>query len=278
MVTETFFDRLGLPVTSDRRDALDRVLRTAHEAWPSFGVSDEAFIDHLTKHAGEAAVADAFLASVHAGDLYMACAVSRHDRTALAAFEGTFMVRVPDYVLRLRTSSDVIDEVMQTLRERLILGPSPKIAEYSGKGALGGWLRVVAVRTALNHLRSIGRPMASSIEDIDVGSDPELMYIKERANRILTEAFTRVLAAIEPNERAMLRLHYIDGLTIDRLAESYKVPRSTIHRRLMAVRQQLLDATISALREERRMTPSTIASVIRLARSQLQVTISRWLE
>jgi DNA-directed RNA polymerase specialized sigma24 family protein len=48
------------------------------------------------------------------------------------------------------------------LCERLIMGG--KIGDYSGKGALGGWLRVSAVRTALNHLRTVDPAL-------DVGDD-----------------------------------------------------------------------------------------------------------
>jgi hypothetical protein len=41
------------------------------------------------------------------------------------------------------------DELRQTLRVRLLAGPSPKIASYKGSGPLSGWVRVVATRIAL---------------------------------------------------------------------------------------------------------------------------------
>ena len=50
---------------------------------------------------------------------------------------------------RIDSSSQFVDEVKQGLRERLLVGPPPRIAEYSGSGPLGGWLRVVSVRLAI---------------------------------------------------------------------------------------------------------------------------------
>ena len=62
---------------------------------------------------------------------------------------------------------------------------------------------------------------------------------------------------------------------MDQLAHLYKTPRSTIARRVAEARQQVLQSTEALLRDERRLTPSAVASVIRQARSQLDVTITR---
>jgi RNA polymerase sigma-70 factor (ECF subfamily) len=64
-------------------------------------------------------------------------------------------------------SPDFADEVVQVLLERLLVsrpGEAPTIADYSGRGALGGWLRIVAVRTCYN-LRC--NRDAQPVEDID---------------------------------------------------------------------------------------------------------------
>ena len=269
-----FGDRTGLEVAEER---LAQLLTQGREAWPKVTVAPETFIEHLAVHARTAAALDA----VHASDLYLACAVCQHDRAALAYFEAQFMARVPDYVLRVRVGREVIDEVQQKLREHLIMGRDdapPKLAEYSGKGALGGWLRVTAVRTALNHLRSSGPATVDLGEEISLAGDPELAYVKEHAKDLFADAFKRVLVGLDANERTILRLHYIEGLTMDQLARLYKTPRSTIARRVAEARQAIVVATEALLRDERRLSPSAVASVIRQARSQLEVTITRLLE
>ena len=156
-------------------EKLNALVAVGREAWPRVAIAPEDFVAHLARHADGLA----FLEVVHASNLYLASAVLRHDRAALAYFEDHFMARVSDFVLRVRVGRDVVEDMKQKLRERLILGRlaeaegekiKPKIAEYSGKGALGGWLRVAAVRTALNHLRSV-TPTEEVREEIAHGTN-----------------------------------------------------------------------------------------------------------
>ena len=112
-------------------------------------------------------------------------------------------------------------------------------------------------------------------DEISAAGDPELSYVKEHSRDLFADAFKRVLDKLDANERTILRLHYIDGLTMDQLAHLYKTPRSTVARRVAEARQQVLASTEDLLREERRLSPSAVASVIRQARSQVQVTITR---
>jgi RNA polymerase sigma-70 factor (ECF subfamily) len=268
-----FAERTGLDVTED---ALAALVAAGRAAWPNITVAPETFIEHLALHAKTKEA----LAAVHASDLYLACAVCQRDRAALAYFEDHFMARVPDYVLRIRVGREIVDEVQQKLRERLLMGEdgkTPKIAEYSGKGALGGWLRVAAVRTTLNHVRSAGPKTEALGGEMSLAADPELAYVKEHAHDLFADAFKRVLGGLDAAERTILRLHYIEGLTMDQLAHLYKTPRSTIARRVGEARKQILVATETLLRDERRLSPSSVASVIRQAKSRLEVTITRLL-
>lgn len=255
----------------------------ARAAWPKITLDAEIFVAHLARHARSSSDPSAFVDTVHASDLYLACGVCHHDRAALAYFEEHFVARIPEYAMRVRASRDVVEEVQQKLREHLIVGSvaaeagaarTPKIAEYSGKGALGGWLRVTAVRTTLNHLRAAGPATEGLGEELALGNDPELAYVHAHAHVLFADAFKRVLAGLEPAERTILRLHYIDGLTMDQLAHLYKIPRSTIARRVAAARQQIMQATESLLRDERRLSASSVASIIRQAQSRLQVTFT----
>jgi RNA polymerase sigma-70 factor (ECF subfamily) len=248
-------------------DRLAAIVTKARSAWPKLAIAEETFVAHLEERAS------AFLDKVHGEDLYLACGVLHRDRAALTYFEDHFMARVSDYVLRVRAGREVVDEVKQVLRERLIMGG--KIGDYSGKGALGGWLRVSAVRTALNHLRTVDPSSTELGEEISAAGDPELSYVKEHARDLFAGAFKRVLEELDANQRTILRLHYIDGLTMDQLAHLYNPPRSTIARRVAEARQRVLASTEDLLRKEQRLSPSAIASVIRQARSQVRVTITR---
>jgi RNA polymerase sigma-70 factor (ECF subfamily) len=130
------------------------------------------------------------------------------------------------------------DEVRQELRDKLFTSPDgePKIAEYTGRGALGGWVRVSALRIALNLRRSAKRAAAvneraaSMEEALMSGSSPELAYLKERYRAVFTEALEAAVASLSDRDRALLRLYHVDGLSLEAMAALYRVHLSTVSR------------------------------------------------
>ena len=71
---------------------------------------------------------------------------------------------------------------------------------------------------------------------------------------------------------------YRTVMTMDQLARAFQTPRSTIARRVAEARTAILESTEALLREDKKLSPSAVASVIRQARSQLHVTLSRVLK
>src|SRR5262245_35046638 len=122
-------------------------------AWSGVRVEEATFAAFVRERAGE----DADLAALHGADLYLACACAAGDPAALAAFEARYMADVPSFLARVEHASAVIEDVSQLVRERLFVaadGKRPKILDYSGRGSLGSWLRVVTLRVAMNRRRA----------------------------------------------------------------------------------------------------------------------------
>src|SRR5688572_33291625 len=93
-------------------------------------------------------------AEVDSEDVALAQACAAGDPAALATFEQRCLGAPLDRVLmRLGATSAEIDEVKQQLRLKLLVAEpdrKPRITEYSGRGALEAWVRVVAVRAFLD--------------------------------------------------------------------------------------------------------------------------------
>ncbi len=73
------------------------------------------------------------------------------------------------------------------------------------------------------------------------------------------------------------RLHHLDGLTIDELSALKRVHRSTIARRIARCCELLATNTHARLVERLGLPPSQVDSVMRLVRSQLELSLERWL-
>ena len=149
------------------------------------------------------------------------------------------------------------------------------IAVYSGRGELGSWLRVVSIRTA-QRLRRRNLPAGLATDRAEQpwrDADPERDYLKLRYGAAYEEAFHAALASLSNRERLCLRLHYADGLDIDRIGRLYKIHRSTVARRLAEYRRKLRESMQQSLRKRLNLTDSEYESVLSLVRSQLVVSL-----
>jgi RNA polymerase sigma-70 factor (ECF subfamily) len=90
-------------------------------------------------------------------ELYLCCACLAGSAAAVAEIDRRFIRDSARALGRFGSNPQARDEALQLAREKLFAsapGSPPKLAQYSGRGALGGWIRVVVVRTALNTQRS----------------------------------------------------------------------------------------------------------------------------
>jgi RNA polymerase sigma-70 factor (ECF subfamily) len=266
-----FVDRPGLAAL------LAKVCDEARAAWPTLAFDEPRFLRHLAGALPDLNV----LAQVHAGDLYLACACAAGDRVAAALFHDHFLTEVPRFVSHLVMDSAAVEDLKQDLVARLLTsldGERPRIGEYAGRGPLGGWLRVAAVHAALNQRRAEGRQLAREAVDAEPAAtaDPELDFLKVQYRAHFRTAFEATIRALDPEQRSVMRLHHLDGLTLEEIAELYRISRATAARWLAATRRQIMEETRRLLARDH-TGPDELESVLRLIRSQLDVSIGRLL-
>jgi RNA polymerase sigma-70 factor (ECF subfamily) len=220
-----------------------------------------------------------WLAKAKLEDLYLASACCEGSNAALAVFEREHISRIPDYLARLRPTSDFVDEVMQIVRERIFVGRngrSPRIGEYSGKGALGGWVRVLAMRAAID-LQRVRTEMpidsvSASVATTSTGAEAD--YVKRRYGALLQAAIKRSIDALPQEQRTLLHLHFAEKATLDELAARYGNHPSTIWRKIAAARKAIVDNTHQLLRDDASIAPDDVASLLRTVRRELDISLS----
>jgi RNA polymerase sigma-70 factor (ECF subfamily) len=271
---DVFVTAAGASVPTDEALSLKATLSAqvarARAAWPDVALDPETFVSHLGGRIGADLAA---LAGLSVEDLYLACAAGHGDPRAIAALEQRELLRVADYVARIDASSTFATDVQQALRERLLFGDGrPRVLEYGGRGPLGGWIRVAAVRTALNLKRGAKREIPLPPSDFAAGADPEVDYLKERYRADFKAAFAAALSALDTDGRNVLRLHYLDGLNLDEVGAVYRVHRATVARWIARARTQILEETRRRLQERLGIAASEADSVMGLVQSRLDLT------
>lgn len=270
----------------DRLEGLEALLRglydTGRAQWPSLPLSPERFVWHLARHLPEGSLE--VLRQLHAADLYLACACAGGERPALEAFEQHILQRAVSRLGQISPSNR--DEVLQLLRQRLLLSRGdqpPRIADYSGRGPLLAWVRIIAVRIAVKLAGQEGQeePFEEPPEALSrmlTPSDPERELLREDSRQALTEALRKSMKNLSERERTLLRLHHLYGLTMDRLSVMYGESRSGIARRVVQARERLLKLTRSELALKLQLTASELESLVKQAQSQLDLSLVQLME
>jgi RNA polymerase sigma-70 factor (ECF subfamily) len=257
-------------------------------AWPNINIAAETFTQYMTERleSGEGATE---AADLHIEDLYLACGCTLGLKEAVRALDERYLSQVGTFLSRIDRSSTFIDDVRQKLREKLLLAHEsdgkPKIASYSGRGALSSWMQVAAIRAALNLRRDQKAPKGTiSFEDNDSDEalllpDPELRLLQRRHRDDFRAAFAQAVAALDVESRQLLRWHFLDGLSLTQIGTLRKVDKSTVSRWLAAARQQLFDETQRHLQQQLQVPASDVASLMRVVRHELDdVSLERLLK
>lgn len=208
-------------------------------------------------------------------DLFLACACLQGVRGALDLLDAKLMVECRRIEARHR-GEVVAADLQQELATRLLTGEKPRLAEYRGQGPLGAWLAAAGLRLALNARREGGRREARERVTVDAHTplaDPELELLRARSRDTFNLVFKEALSALEPRERALLRLHLVERLGIDRIAQLQNIGRSTAARWLADIRSKLLRQTRERLAEKLALGHSTLDALLPLLQADVEVSI-----
>ena len=257
-------------------------LADAHAKWPDIALDEAAFVAQVAARLPDDAGPEQALA-VHAADLWIAAACAAGDPVALAAFEERYVAALGGVLGPTGLDADQVDEVKQELRRKLLVadGEPPRITDYSGRADLRTWVRTAAIRTSIDLIRR-RRDLPVDDEELAIlpaiADDPELAHMKDRYRGELRTAITEAIALLATRERLLLKYHYIDGFSIDRIAAIYGIHRATAARWLGAAREALSAQTHHLLISRLGVTPSQLRSIARLVESQLDLSIRRLLD
>jgi RNA polymerase sigma-70 factor, ECF subfamily len=263
--------------------ALSDFTRRGREAWPDVPLEASTFVSYLGERAPLSTAPLAWLAEQRAADLFLACACCAGLPKALDAFERVFMSRMDAHLRGLRPKPELVTETKQELRTKLFVGVSggpPKILQYAGEGALSGWVRIAAVRTALNLMNAsnAGQPSPDEADEVAraivPSRDPELELIRETYKEAFVVAFREAIAALSRRDRALLRFTFVEHLTPARIGAMYDVHRTTAMRWIDAAQAQVLAETRSRMMKRLQLSPSECDGVLAVVKSRMEITIT----
>jgi RNA polymerase sigma-70 factor, ECF subfamily len=253
------------------RALLADTVQAVAAALPTVRVDLERFSHSVARLEGPA------FTSLRHEDLYLAFACLEGDTAALSLLEERVISQVDRAVVSIDSSHDFMNEVRQSLREKLLVGAAPRLAEYRGEGSLVAWARTVAVRLALN-LKRVGakeQPTgdASLLELSLHGRDMEFDYVRQQHRADFLAALREALASLDVQARNVLRLSFVDHLSIDQLAALYGTHRATAARWVAKARETLVHRTRQALARRLSLDAEQLDSLLNALQSHLEISL-----
>ncbi|MFO0665647.1 MAG: sigma-70 family RNA polymerase sigma factor [Polyangiaceae bacterium] len=222
-------------------------------------------------------------------DVLVAHAAVHGNARALSLVEAA-LKELPPMLARFHLSESDERELLQELRLRVLVGsdaetmaspngaaPSPRLLDYHGSGPLGAWLRASAVRLVLTKFRKQARLRESEASE-DAGDpaaagDVELAHAKRLYQEPFQKAFRAAMEELTPRDRAVLRMHLLDGRSIDEIGAVFRVHRATIARWISDARATVGKRTQALLTANLHTDSAEFRSITRLCYSQLDVSL-----
>ena len=196
----------------------------------------------------------------------------------MRVLESDTLPQVVKAISRIDSDSEFIEEALQTLRARLLVGPRAKIADYAARGPLVAWLSVAAARVALDAIRSRN---ARKLHHADLPdrlaqaeSSPLNDIVKSRYRDSFQRALKNAIHALPARERNLLRLQLVGRCSIDQLGRMYLVHRATAARWLEAARNRVFESVRQQMKAEHHLSDGEFDSIARGVRSQLDLSIT----
>jgi RNA polymerase sigma-70 factor len=242
-----------------------------------------------------------FIDGLHADDLCLVVACERGDEDAWSELVEKYGVTVRSAARSASSNEEMAEDLAQSIWAELYglrarAGddgrPKGKIAYYSGRGSLGGWLRAVVGQLAVDQHRKQSR-LVQTEEDADfdrltqdahrhaqessgmttAALDPEQALASGRAARDVEDALARAIKELNTEDRLLVKLYYFDGLRLREAGAVLGVHEATASRRLSRAHTEIRQRVEAILTGEHGWTREETARSLAEAASHMDTDL-----
>jgi RNA polymerase sigma-70 factor, ECF subfamily len=259
----------------------------ARSGGEKIGLTREAFATILCEigsklvGAGSAGEIRTFILSLRVDELALARACAAGENSAWEVFLTRYREKLYLSALRIAREDSAARELADTLYADLYGTKTrdgervSKLASYTGRGSLEGWLRTVLAQEYVNRYRRTKR-LVSLEEEYEEGvqfcaANPEPV---PSGDLRLAQATDEALAALSAEDRLVLSAYFLDGRTLAEVARMLGVHESTISRKVDKLAKSLRKQIVAAL-VRRGMSRRQAEEAMEVDVRDLQVDIRR---
>jgi RNA polymerase sigma-70 factor, ECF subfamily len=263
---------------------LERILHGHHESHTGTPASDFS--------AGEPScpTCQAVFRQLCHEDLYLALACAHGDRVAWEFFADQYLPLLKRFAMQACRNRDASEDLAQEIVTSLLgdgapadlelsreagSGPggaagSGKLASYSARGSLAGWLRAAVSHAAVDRFRRARKEV--SLEDGPEGATPPEGAIQAspdsaderldaRWGPVFAECVSRAISRLAARDRLLLRLYHLQGISLKLIGSRFGVHEATVSRWLDRARQEVRKGVEQELRKVHGLNHHEVSSL-----------------
>lgn len=241
-----------------------------------------------------------FIDDMQADDLCLIIACERGDENAWNDLVERFKPTVRSAARSASSNEDAAEDLAQSiwaelygLRVRKDGMPASKLAYYSGRGSLAGWLRAVVAQLAVDTFRKQSR-LVQTEEDTEFDrlaqdghgrtvvsgiATPEESISNSFAQADMQQAVEKAIQELGAEDRLLVKLYYFDNLRLREAGAVLGVHEATASRRLTRIQSDLRKRVTKILIDERGWTQAeterSFAEVAQYLDTDLEAILSR---
>lgn len=280
------------PIPASVQSAVAGLLAELHakSGCEQFGLAREMFAkilcDVATKYLPAGATeaeARSFILTLRVEELALARACAAGSNSAWEVFLIRYREKLYQSALRIAredsAARDLADSLYAELYGTMTRGGEriSKLASFTGRGSLEGWLRTVLAQEFVNRYRRTKRLVSLEEENEDgerfAAAEPEPV---QSADLRLESATDAALASLSSEDRLVLAAYYLDGRTLAEIARMLGVHESTISRKVDKLAKSLRKKILAGMMQQgmaRRQAEEALEVDVR----DLQIDIRRGL-
>ena len=242
--------------------AADSQSLEAQSLVPRIRAAVEKYLLKDDENAAVESVAE-FIDGLQADDLCLIVACEQGQESAWSDLVSRFTPTVRSAARSASSNEDAAQDLAQSiwaelygLRVRADGKPTSKLAYYSGRGSLAGWLRAVVAQLAIDHHRKQSRLVQTEEDadfdrlarDVDDGKEqflsvasgnPEREVSDKLAGAEMQKALAYSMKELSDEDRLLVKLYYFDGLRLREAGAVLGVHEATASRRLTRIHTDL---------------------------------------
>ena len=261
---------------------------------PRINKSLEKYVFKTDASAGNAEI-KAFVDEIRADDFCLVLACEKGDAAAWEDLVKNFDATVKSAARKICGNNEDAEDLAGSIWAELygLKEGKSKLAYYSGRGSLAGWLRAVTNQLAIDQFRKMKR-LVQIEEDrefenlaqdssektgnnlvVSQTENPEEIFSEKQTAKDVAAALKQTINQLEAEDKLILKLYYFDDLKLKDIGATLGFHEATASRKLARMQTEIRKSVEKILRSERGWSEDEVKRNLSDAASKLGINLEK---